>query len=150
MKKNFLYVILIMIGIAFIGSEVVKAQAWTKNGTQSLSTSGVKILNFQGYLESQDTLTSKTINPSGYNPIIKLVKKVTRTSLTPKLKIEKFVYGIDGWTKVKTLATADSSSTESFVTDTLHYGNTCYLFIGTNTGGTDSSVFKLKVEQHLK
>lgn len=150
MKKNFLFMILILFSMSFLVTEVTQAQAWVKNGTTSLTTPGVKIINFQGYVESEDTLTGKVINPSNYNPIIKLVKSVSRTSGTPKLLIEKFVYGIDGWTKVKTLATADSSSTESFVTDTLHYGNTKYLFIGTNTGGTDSSVFKLKVEQFLK
>ena len=150
MKKTFLFMMLFLISICLFIPEDTQAQAWVKNGTKSFTTSGVRTLNFQGYVESQDTLKSVTINPAGYNPILKGVKTVSRTSSTPKLLIEKFVYGIDGWTKVKTIATADSSSTESFFTDTLHYGNTRYLFIGTNTGGTDSSVFKLKLEQFIK
>lgn len=148
MKKSFLLSMVLMLGLVFITSNVTQAQAFTKDASPSYSTAGVKALSFQGYLFSQDTLTSTTVEVGNYNPIIKGVKKVYRSSTTPKITIEKFVYGIDGWTKTKTIATADSSSTETFFTDTLTAGNTRYLFIGGTASG-DSSVFKFKLEQFI-
>ena len=146
MKKN-LFIGILMTLFMLVLCSSVNAQAWVSNGTQSLSTKGVHSYLFQGYLESQDSLWSNNIERGNYESIVRGVKKLARTYPAPKITIEKWVYGIDGWLKVKTIATTDTVVTENLFADTLFYGNTKYLFIGSSTASTDSTVFKLKLEQ---